>query len=288
MKITNKCGLPDPFVKMAESSYEAKPKRYSVTTLLKPVRETLLRRRHDKEIEQDCSDMIWALFGQAVHHILEKNSDGDGQFAEEFLKVELENGYTISGIIDLYDIDKKLVVDYKTVSVWKVVHRDFEDWRKQGLMYAWLLRKHGLPCDRIEFYAIMKDHSKNEAKYKPDYPKLPVYKVAFNVTDENIAEIDKFIKDKINELAKYEDVPDNELPLCSLGDRWNDGDRFAVMKKGRKSALRVLDSMQEAELYKANYGGDYIEIRKGEDRKCLNYCACCHNCDYYKNTYENK
>lgn len=285
MIITNKANLPAPFVKMAESDYEATPKRYSVTTLLKPVREILLRRRHDKEIEQDCSDMVWLLFGQAVHSILEKYSDGETEFAEEFMTVELENGYTVSGKIDLYDMKSKTVVDYKTASVWKVMFKDFEDWRKQGLMYAWLLRKNGLPCEKIEFYAILKDHSKTDAKYKPDYPQNPVYPVTFKVTDKDIAEIDEFINDKINELIKYEDKPDNELPLCSAEDRWNSGDKYAVMKKGRKTALRVLDSLEEAEEYKANNGGDYIEIRKGVDKRCEQYCLCCKHCDFWKKQY---
>lgn len=285
MIVTNKLGLPLPFVKMASSDYKPKPKRYSVTTLLNPVREILLKRRYDDELEQDCSDMIWLLFGQAVHSILEKNADGESEFAEEWLSVKLSNGYTVSGIIDLYDMQTSKVVDYKTASVWKVVYKDFEDWRKQGLMYAWLLRKNGLPCSKIEFYAILKDHSKADAKYKSDYPKTPVYKVEFAVTDESIAEIDRFINDKINELAKYEEKPDDELPLCSAEDRWNSGDKYAVMRKGRKTALRVLDSIEEAEKYKAENGGDYIEERKGVDKKCLDYCLCCEKCSHYQNQF---
>ena len=70
MRITNKYGLPQAFVKMAESDYEYRPKRYSVTSILKGIRETLLERRHHNEIEVDVSDMVWALFGTAVHEIL--------------------------------------------------------------------------------------------------------------------------------------------------------------------------------------------------------------------------
>ena len=143
MRITNRANLPTPFVRMAEDKYTITPKRYSVTTLLKPVREILLNRRHNEEIEQDCSDMIWLLFGKAVHSILEKYSSGVSEFTEEKLTVELENGYTVSGVVDLYDIEKKEVVDYKTASTWKVIYKDYEDWRKQGLAYAWLLRKNG-------------------------------------------------------------------------------------------------------------------------------------------------
>lgn len=280
MKITNRANLPMPFVRMAEDKYEIKPKRYSVTTLLKPVREILLNRRHNAEIEQDCSDMIWLLFGKAVHAVLEQYSEGASEFAEEKLTVGLENGYTVSGVIDLYDLDKAEVVDYKTASVWKAIYKDYDDWKKQGLAYAWLLRKNGLPCERVVFYAILKDWSKTKAKTDHEYPQSPVLRVEFNIKE--IDEIDKFIRNKIDEIIFYEDKPDSELPLCSEEDRWNDGNKYAVMKKGRKTALRVLDSMEAAEEWKSTNGGDFIETRKGTDKKCIDYCLCCTKCDYYK------
>lgn len=285
MRITNKQNLPMPFVRMAEEEYEVKPKRYSVTTLLKPVREILLNRRHADEIEQDCSDMIWLLFGKAVHAVLEQYSEGANEFAEEKLTVELENGYTISGKIDLYDIDKAEVVDYKTASVWKAVYKDYEDWRKQGLMYAWLLHKNGLPCKSVVFYAILKDWSKTKAKTDSTYPQSPILRVAFDIN--GVAEIDDYIRAKIDEIILYEDKPDSELPLCSPEDRWNEGDKYAVMKNGRKTALRVLDSEEEAEKWKAENGGDYIEVRKGTDKKCVDYCLCCTKCEYWKEVYGN-
>lgn len=286
MIITNNQSLPAPFVRMAQSDYEVKPKRYSTTTLLKPVREILLKRRYDSALEQDCSEMIWLLFGQAVHHILEQYGTGENEFVEEKLVVELENGYTVSGIIDFYDMKKAEVVDYKTASVWKVIKRDFDDWKKQGLIYAWLLRKNGLPCEKATFYAILKDHTKQKAKFDSDYPDLPVYKVEYKVTDAELDEIDEFIRDKIDELIKYENVPDEELPVCSPEDRWNDGDKYAVMEKGKKKAKRVLDSEEEARLYIQNNGGDYIERRPGEDKKCNDYCLCCKKCSYWQSTHK--
>lgn len=288
MKITNNASLPMPFVRMAEDTYKSTPKRYSVTTLLKPVREILLKRRYEQEYEQDCSDMIWLLFGKAVHSILESYGTGDSEFVEERLSYKLENGYTISGVIDFYDIDKGEVVDYKTASVWKVLFKDYSDWKKQGLMYAWLLKNYNLPCNKVLFYAILKDWQKTKSQVNADYPKSPVQMVEFYVTDEEIEETDQYIKSKIEELIYYEDKPDEELPLCSMEDRWNDGDKFAVMKKGRKTALRVLDTMEEAESYKVEKGGDFIETRKGTDKKCIDYCLYCTKCAYWQSLQEQK
>lgn len=282
MIITNKENLPAPFVRMAQSDYQYTPKRYSATELLKPVREILLKRRYNDELEQDCSDMIWLLFGQAVHHILEQNGTGKNEFAEEKLTYALENGYTVSGVIDFYDMAKGEVVDYKTASVWKIIKGDLADWGEQGLIYAWLLWKNGLPVRSVKFYAVLKDHSPRDAKTKEGYPKLPVVPVEFTVNDERLATIDKFIRAKIDLLILYENTPDDELPVCAPEDRWNDGDKYAVMKKGRKTALRVLDSEAEAEKYKTENGGDFIELRPGTDKRCIDYCLCCKKCSHWK------
>ena len=71
MNLTNSLNLPRPFVSAAESDYKYTPKRYSVTALLKGTREAILQRRHDDEITQDVADMVWAVFGSAVHQILQ-------------------------------------------------------------------------------------------------------------------------------------------------------------------------------------------------------------------------
>lgn len=285
MKITNNSGLPQPFVDMATRDYEYKPMRYGVTSLLKPVRQILLQRRHDNEIEQDCADMIWALFGQAVHKVLEESANADELFKEEKLTATLDNGYTVSGVIDLYDLEKEIVSDYKTASIWKVIVGDYADWRRQGLAYAWLLKQAGLNCKKVIFYALLKDWSKSEQKRKADYPTLPVQPVTFEVTEEALAEIDAFLRNRIEELRNCEDLPDEELPLCPAEDRWNSGDKFAVMKNGRKTALRVCDSEEEAMDWRERNGGDTIVKRPGVDKRCQDYCSCCQFCEFWKANY---
>jgi hypothetical protein len=40
--------------------------------------------------------------------------------------------------------------------------------------------------------------------------------------------------------------------------------------------------MEEAEKWMADNGGDEIEVRPGEDKKCIDYCSACEFCNYYK------
>lgn len=281
MIITNKLNLPESFVNMARREYILKPNEYRVTSLLKGIRETILERRHHNEIEQDVSDMIWLLFGTAVHGILEHQAEGDNEIKEERLKTPFGD-YILSGQFDLYNAETETITDYKTCSVWKVVFGDYSDWRKQLLIYAYMLREIGFSVKRGEIIAIMKDHSKRDAKIKPDYPPLPVQKITFDFTLEDFVEIEEFLKTRFAEISEVEKLPDDELPICTPEERYNSGDKFAVMKNGRKTALRVLDSREEAEQWRAENGGDYVEVRKGEDKKCMDYCSCCKFCNYFR------
>jgi hypothetical protein len=281
MKITNVLNLPKAFEEIAKSDFVLEPKTYRVTSLLKGIRETILEKRHADEIEQDVSDMIWLVFGTAVHGILEKQQESDNQIKESRISVDFSE-FTLSGQFDLYDAEKKKITDYKTCSVWKLIFGNFTDWKRQLLIYAYMMRKIGFEVNSGETVALIKDHSKRDAKFKPEYPKLPVQIIKFDFTEDDFAGIEAWLEDTFHEIRKCENLPDDELPLCTPEERYNSGDKYAVMKTGRKTALRVLDIKEEAEQWKRDNGGDYIETRPGEDKKCLDYCTVCEFCSYYK------
>lgn len=286
MIITNNLKLPAPFVNMAQRDYIYEPNEYRVTSLLKGVRETILERRHDAEIERDVSDMVWMLFGTAVHGVLEKHEEGDNELKEQRIKIPFGD-YVLSGQFDLYNDTTKTVTDYKTASVWKIIFGDFEDWRRQLLIYCYMLRKIGFDAQGGEIVAFLKDHSKRDAKVKADYPQFPVKKVSFAFSDDDFIECEQWLMARFEEIAAAEKLPDDELPLCTPEERFNSGDKYAVMKKGRKTALRVMDNLEEAERWKSEHGGDEIQKRPGEDKKCLDYCSACQFCSHYKEVVQN-
>ena len=131
MIITNELRLPEPIVNMARTrEYCCEPNEYRVTQLLKGTRETILERRHAAEITCDVSDMIWLLFGSAVHSVIDQHEETATQIKEERIKVRFGD-YTLSGQFDLYDDSIGRVTDYKTASVWKIIYGNYQDWRKQ-------------------------------------------------------------------------------------------------------------------------------------------------------------
>ncbi len=281
MNITNKLNLPTPLVSMAMENYQVQPNEYRVTSLLKGIRETILERRHANEIEQDVSDMIWLLFGTAVHNVLEHHIEGDKELTEERIKAEI-NGYVLSGKFDLYNDETETVSDYKTCSVWKVIYGDYTDWRRQLLIYCYILRSIGFHASHGEIIALMKDYSKKDSKIKENYPQFPVQKIEFHFTDEDFAGIEVWLSDTFDEIRRCENLPDDKLPICTPEERYNSGDKYAVMKNGRKTALRVLDTEDEAKACMESMKGDYIEKRCGEDKKCNEYCNVNKFCSYYQ------
>ena len=62
--------------------------------------------------------------------------------------------------------------------------------------------------------------------------------------------------------------------------------KWAVMKEGRKTALKVCDCIEDAQTFidEAEKDGDKmsIEERKGCDKKCIDYCPCSTFCHYFK------
>lgn len=284
MKITNKLNLPQPLVEAVTREYQYKPKQYSVTALLKGACQSVLERRYSDAIEQDVSDMIWLIFGTAVHSVLENAEETDTQLKENKLVVDV-NGYKLSGIFDLYDEATKTVTDYKTATVWKVIHNDWEDYRKQLLMYAWMLRKIGFECDKGEIVAILKDHSKTKAKVDKDYPPYPVHRIVFKFNEQDFKEIEMYILMKFIDISVAEETETENLEPCTPNERWETPTKYAVMKKNRKSALRVLDSEEEAKQYieeKELDKNHYIEERIGECKKCNEYCNVNIFCPFYR------
>lgn len=286
MIITNKYGLPQAlvdFVTKRDEDYVRDPLAYGVTTLLKGAREVILKRRHDGEIVQDISDMLWMIFGSAVHKIAEE-SDRTGN-AERDVKIMFENGYGVRGRVDYYNAQLNAIEDYKTCSVWKVIYSDFEDWYYQGVAYA-ILWGGEKPVKRVRFHALLKDWKVGDyrvAQAKGSfYPEHAMWTWEHEITEEDIAKVYLWMKKRLWALVDAMDLLDDALPLCTPSERWNEGDKYAVMKNGRKTALRVLDSEEDANKYLKEEGGDYIEVRKGVDRKCQDYCLVKDFCTHYQ------
>ena len=283
MQITNTLNLPAAFVHAVSTERHNAPHCYSATTLNKGAKEIVLTDRHYDEITVDASEQIWAVWGTAVHALLE--SEKDDNFHEERFKVAVGNSY-VTGQVDSYDMERGIINDWKTASVWKVQFNDFADWRAQGLTYAWLLTKSGLEVKKCRFVALLKDHSKTKAKHDASYPQSPVFVYEFDVTAEDLAATEARIISKVTEIENAYKLGDDDIEPCTLEERWADGEKYAVMKNGRKTAVKLFDNQQDAEAYAGELGNShYVEHRPAVSRKCEDYCSCCDFCNFYKSLH---
>lgn len=283
--LTNKLNLPQPFVDAATSDHRYKPNRYSVTEVLGGTCEAILKRRHSGEADEDVADRFWAIWGTAVHKVLEEAQATDTQLQEQWFSVPIERTpYEMSGIFDLYDDETGTVTDWKTTSCWTVIFGNFEKWRDQCLLYCWMLRKHGFDARRGEIVALLRDHSIRKARTDSDYPQHPVFRIGWDFDGEDFMRAEAHVGAWFAEVEHEETLEDEFLEPCSPEQRWHKPDKWAVMKDGRKRAVRVFENEEQAvELLnrlKETDKGHHMEFREGEDTKCDSYCSVADFCPY--------
>jgi hypothetical protein len=289
MKITNKFNVPETLVALASRDFYSKGKSdYSVTEIISPPRIQRLRRKHHEEIEQDVADMLWMLLGTALHVVAER-SEIAGHTNEERLSVGIDD-IMLSGAIDLQkdDEDGITITDYKFTSAWALMN-DKPEWEQQQNIYKYLVeRVKRRPVKALKICALIRDWSRRDAMNKPSYPQAPIQVI--DIPMWTFDRTEAFIKERVDlhRASKVQDDWDEELTLCTEEERWIRETKYAVKKEGRKTAVRVLDTEEEAkELLATMTEKDkgFIEIRKGEAVRCTgNFCGVAQWCSQYQST----
>jgi RecB family exonuclease len=283
MKLTNKHGLPTTIINVLKRpQYSKGAAHISATELLSSPRIVQMRRRHWDEIEEDAADMVWSLFGSALHNVLEHGKD-EHHIVEERLFLEVD-GWTLSGAIDLQEVEEDGVIisDYKCTSVWSVMNEKL-DWQRQLNVYAYLVEKvKGLPVKAVQIVAILRDWSAREADTRDDYPPAPIVVVPILLWDVGFRET--YIKKRINlhSEALFAAESGSELAHCTPDDCWEKPTTFAIKKKGNKRATLVLKTEEEALHQVSQLGETYVvERRPGERTRCERFCTVSPWCEQY-------
>lgn len=287
MKITNKFGVPQPLVTLASREYYSKgASQYSVTELMSPPRIRRLRDKHNEDIEQDVSDMLWQLLGSALHVVMERG-ETEGWRMEERLFTQVD-GVTISGQIDLQEVTPRgvIITDYKFTSAWAVM-QDKIEWEQQLNIYKWLVetvKKEKVAGLRI--CALVRDFSRHDTR--EGYPDSPIHMVDIPMWDA--VKTETYIRERLDLHRESRVNADfgETLPECSPEDRWMSDTIYAVMRDGRKTAIRVFKDESEAqscasEEAKKGKGNVFIETRPAEPKRCTgNFCGVAQWCDQYQ------
>ena len=281
MKITNKQGLPAPLVALLSRDFYTKgASQYSVTELMSPPKIRRMREQYDEEMEIDVTKLIASQLGTFMHGKLEEKMV-EGYTNEERIFHSID-GITISGAVDLqqHTDDGVVIIDYKFVKAWSVMQSK-SDWVTQLNIYKWLIEtvKKQKVCG-LQICAIIKDYSAHSVQ--ENYPEAEA--VMINIPMWDSVTTETYVRHRLDmhRAAKQAQEFGEDLEPCTDEERWLSDTIYAVKREGRKSAIRIFKSIEEAtELAEKEKG--YVEERKGEPKRCTgDFCGVSKWCKQYQ------
>lgn len=266
MKLTNYLDLPQPLYDAVKNDpYDKGDADYSITGLLAPPRLRRLLEIHDAELSEDVADRLDSLEGQIVHGIFERAERE--AWAEPRLYAEVA-GKRISGQIDRLHLEGTRIEDYKNTSIWKTAKGLPREWEEQVNGYIYLAHANGYEVTSARAVVRYRDWKKRAARRQAGYPphKAAVFEIPVWSDDRTYAFLVERIR--LHEAARI------ELPLCTPSETWDKPDEYAVYQGAGKRAVRVYQTMKEAEEHVRAFGDGYrVETRPGEKRiRCQDFC----------------
>ena len=257
MKLTNKFGLPDPIVNAVQNTgYTPGSSDITVTQLIQPPLIRYLTKKHWNDLEEDVSSRVWALFGTAIHHLLEMAYKGRTARVEERVYAEVL-GWKLGGAFDV--LEGSSLSDYKVTSVYSVGGKI--EWEQQLNILRWLLHKNGTEVTELSITAIFRDWRPREAQKNPEYPRRPIMTLPIKMW--SLEDTEAYIKERV---ALHQSA---NPPVCDEEERWSSPEQWALMKKGGKRAIKLYPSQEGVILQK----DQFWEHRPAINRRCEDYCA---------------
>lgn len=259
---------------------------------LKRLKATGLLERYDellKKVEQPASAKIWALFGSAVHYIIQLAGEMSKHLICErryYGTVQTLFGEKkIGSQIDIHDTVKNEIQDFKTSKTYV-----YERYKAEGLKLEWesqlnigrwcVWKETGKIVDTLNSVALWKDYS--ESRRGKVYPFSECSTLTARVW--SLEETEDWIKRKVveHESAMQSDSIDDVTP-CSEEEVWAKPTKYAVTKPGSSRAYKVKDTMDEALEVLKDKPGYRIDVRKGvRTRCCRKWCSVCDICPAFK------
>ncbi len=256
MNLTNRFSLPSALVRAVENDpYDRGDCDFTVTGLLKPPQIARLTKEHP-EIAEDVSDRIWSLLGQSVDMVLERAAKGSLAIFQHRYFASFGK-YVVSGQIDHFE--DGVLTDYKVTSVY--AREGKTEWEQQLNLLRLLMVENGCEVEKLQNVLIFRDWRPREAQQKEDYPQAQV--LALPIELWPLEKTRSFLSEKIyDHTAK---VARN----CTDEERWAQPEKWALMKKGGKKAIKLFEVKPELNLA----ADQFIEHRPGAFRRCEDYCG---------------
>jgi len=283
MTLTNRHNLPEVFARYERGhQHNSGGAEYTITTLIDSPQIARLKKNHHKEITEDLSDRVWAIFGTAIHEILESGA-GDGEIPEERFHATI-NGISVSGQVDLQVPvpSGTVLVDYKTIRAYTIQANPEgkPEWENQLNCYAHLARQNFVDVAGLEVVAICRDWNQAAADRSEDYPVSPIVRVPVDLWEPQRA--GEYMEARVSLHGAHEPIE------CTDQEMWVSPPVFAVHEtKGdgtlKKRAKKLFANRTDAEIYVMESPGGRapLEIveRERKHTRCDSYCSVSEWCE---------
>jgi hypothetical protein len=147
---------------------------------------------------------------------------------------------------------------------------------------AELARVNGYEVKKLEVVFLFRDWSKTKARHDKQYPPHQLMIVPVPMWTQE--QVDTYLTAR---LEAHRAAREGDIRWCTADERWAKPTVYAVMKTGRKSAIRLFDNLDDATDLASQVGG-FVTIRKGENTRCENYCLVKEFCQQFKHLKENE
>ena len=292
-----------------EYDYVDNPKYLSATTLLKPLKQIVMKHRVDFSNESiDVMDFAQASMGTGLHDSIEKawklghksalkklgypdrvvNAVVINPTKEDFDKnpdlipVYIERrgtknlrGWLIGGKFDI--VTEGLLQDFKSTSTYSWVAGSRDDEHKmQGSIYRWI-HDDVITEDVIRINYIFTDFVKYMAASNPKYPARRIMHKDIPLLSYERTEA--WLNEKLQLIEKYWDAPESEIPECTDEELWRTEPQFKYFSDPSKvdvpgaRSTKNFDDMISARKFMAEKGGKgAIKVVEGTVKRC-EHCA---------------
>jgi hypothetical protein len=271
---------------------------YSVTDIINPPRIVRLKKRYKDTVEPKLESLIASMTGTAVHEYFEKmirlwieRHDYKDYVLEKEVHIEMQ-GRRVSGRFDILDgLD---LYDIKNCKAWKLVFDpDMEDWHEQQNLYNYLVKEDmGLDLNSLNIIAFYKDWIKGSALRDRAYPQAEVMEYQLGMWP--LQRTEDFLYDKLENHIACEELPDEELPLCTREERWErhqggETVHYGILTNSKaKRAKKVIRggsldaAVSVAHTLPGLTSDSVIEVRYAQPKRCVDYCEINKYCSFYQ------
>jgi len=247
MKYTNKTGISRvTAAALSTDEYDPGKGDYTPSSLNRPPYMARLTRNHEDEIEVDVSDLGKMFGGNATHAMLEaagrKPEFKDTMIVEERFYAKCGE-FVVGPKLDIYEKDTFVLRDYKNTTVFKLTtdeHWAMPDWpdvERQLNIEAWTLRANGFKVEKLVVEAFLTDWHESRVATDAHYPKKQIVTRQFPLWSDD--KCFTHISDRIRLHEEGRVRPLENIPECTPEETWEKPTVYALMKEGRKSAVKL-------------------------------------------------